>query len=252
MALSFAVNSTDRVDCGSAAGIDNLVAWSMCGWAYITDLGVFSRFMSKGDDVKEVMFGGSAGNTRLRQARPTNATAVENGAFPLNSWRFFAGTYDGTDGPRLFRGSLTARVTEVSYSQRDTGSGAETSDAANSLWIGNRPTGTANRAPAGRIANACFINRRLTLGELGRLQFRLLPDADTLGLWHLGFNGTGTQPDLSGHGNNGSVTGAAVADHVPLGAPFGFDLGWQGAFTTAAAAATSLILPRRLNILLRM
>ena len=48
----------------------------------------------------------------------------------------------------------------------------------------------------------------------------------------------GTQPDWSGNGNSGAVTGATVADHVPLGPPFGFDPEWQGITTVAAGGVT--------------
>ena len=79
-------------------------------------------------------------------------------------------------------------------------------------------------------------NTDLALAEIQRQQFRPHPLASTLVFCMLGYAGTGTQPDWSGNGNNGTVTGATVADHVPLGA-FGFQ-GWPGAFTAAAVVAT--------------
>jgi hypothetical protein len=50
------------------------------------------------------------------------------------------------------------------------------------------------------------------------------PIAGCVGFWHLGANGVGTQPDWSGNANAGTVTGATVSDHVPLGPWFGYDL----------------------------
>src|SRR3990172_4138139 len=50
----------------------------------------------------------------------------------------------------------------------------------------------------------------------------------------IGVRGSSPDPDWSGQANNMTVAGTTVADHVRLGLPFGFDLGWQGAFTAAA------------------
>ena len=65
----------------------------------------------------------------------------------------------------------------------------------------------------------------MPLAQMQALQFNLHPTTNTLLLSHYGYNGTGTQPDWSGNGHNGTVTGATVADHVPMppAFPYGDD-----------------------------
>jgi len=68
-----------------------------------------------------------------------------------------------------------------------------------------------------------YFDRALSLGEIRSLQFHPRVLSGCVLYSHYGFNGTGTQPDWSGKGNSGTVTGATVSNHVPLGSPFGFD-----------------------------
>jgi hypothetical protein len=81
-----------------------------------------------------------------------------------------------------------------------------------------------NAAPIARIAYEGFIDgTALALADLVARWERLTNHANSKIFIHLGFAGTGTQPDLSGHGNSGTVTGATVGAHVPLGPMFGLD-----------------------------
>ena len=59
-------------------------------------------------------------------------------------------------------------------------------------------------------------NRRLSLGELKTQQFAPHPVSETVLFVPLGFNGTGTQADWSGNGNNCKVTGATQSADVPI------------------------------------
>ena len=63
----------------------------------------------------------------------------------------------------------------------------------------------------------------LSLAEITQHWMRSQNHANSKVLMHVGYNGTGTQADWSGHGNSGTVTGATVSAHVPLGPQFGFD-----------------------------
>ena len=94
----------------------------------------------------------------------------------------------------------------------------------------------------GRMGFFHVISSELTLNQIIAQQYRPHVRSDSQVFMHLGFNGTGTQPDLTGKGNNGTVTGAVVADHVPLGPPFGFDIPWA---PVAVAAAAGSFPPRR-------
>ena len=114
---------------------------------------------------------------------------------------------------------------------RTVGSGTYGSDAAEDACIGNK----ANDGTPfiGRIAVTLLWNRALTLGELIDQQYNPHATSGCVGYWWL--HGTGTQPDLSGNANTGTVTGCAVADHVPLRPPFGTDVEFTA---TPPAAAT--------------
>ena len=51
------------------------------------------------------------------------------------------------------------------------------------------------------------------------------------------FSLVGHDADLSGSARTPTVSGTSIVDGPPIGPPFGFDLGWMGAFTAAGAVA---------------
>ena len=105
-------------------------------------------------------------------------------------------------------------VVEVTYGFRNVGAGASTADAGEVLTIGN--TNGLNVSYQGDIGLFMMHNKRMTLGELRQQQFRTHPVSGTVVFNILGYNGTGTQPDLSGNFNSGAVTGASQTEHVPV------------------------------------
>jgi len=224
MAVEFDNNTTDAIDCGSDASIDDFVAFTMVLWVYrLTEDGTQPHFMSKGDDIKN--FSESQDGTAELFARvgraTTNADAIGDTNIGTGAWVILAMTYDESDGIRLFLGSLTSLIAEeTSYDTQVTGEGDTVDDASVNLFIGNRPP-SDSRAGDNRIAVAAYINKRMTLPELQEWQYHPHVTAETRGLWVP--NNVTTQADLSGNGNNGSGTGLILADHVPLGPMFGFD-----------------------------
>jgi hypothetical protein len=230
MALDFdSAGSTRRVDHGSGASIDDLAPAGLtaCGWVYRTSDGDNQHIFTKdgpispsGWAVINVLVGGSQGGLRFHALRATtnNVTISAAGVIPLNAWTFVAATYDDTLTPEcdLYTGSLTALATEVSYSSTTDGSGTHTSDASANLYIGNIQRANTNPF-RGRIANFQLYNSRLTLEQVQALQFRQWIRDSGCKLWTELHDSTATQPDLSGNSNNGTVTGATNADHVPLG-----------------------------------
>ena len=241
MALNFlAANSTDRVDCGSAAILDGIDVGTTIVWERPTTLATRNVIWDKTDPgTEEGMFFAHDVSIGTRFAfqrdRATAALLAVAGVdvVTLDAWNFLAARWDtgGVDGDQqLFHGDLTTIVTEISsYSFQTVGSGFPSSHAAGSFVIGNRGDGTPLfREADGDVAVVAIWNRRLSLGEIRAQQFHPHVTVNCRGFWYLGFNGTGTQPDLSGTGNNGTVTGATVADHVPLGPSFGYDFNWIG------------------------
>lgn len=219
-ALHFGVASSDRVDCGNGSTLNDLTAFTVMQWAYPTAQTFNRRFFDK--DGKKIGGWDSADVSDIRlivSRATTNGDARTTGLnLALNTWHFVAFTYDETDGPRVFGGRLDAAASEASYTTRTVGAGGTTADSTGNFVIGNRTTGASNVAFEGRFAWTAAWNRRLTLAEIQAQQFRPFCKSSDgcVGFWHLGWAGTGIQPDLSGNGNNCTVTGATVADHAPL------------------------------------
>jgi hypothetical protein len=220
MSLDFGPpNGNRRVNCGNDTSLQDLTTFSCYAWVYNPNNNITGgRILSKGDDIKDVLI--RLDTCRLFVGRATSPDHVgfTFGAADESVWRFVAFTYSESD-VQGYKGSLTSTVAVQSLSVFNTGSGATTDDNTNELWLGNRSTGTTNRTIGGSIAVVGYIAKVLSIGELRRLQFHpTLVLAETRGLWVLGHNGLGTQPDWSGNGNNGTIggTGTDVSDHVPL------------------------------------
>lgn len=243
MALLFN-SSGEKVDCGNNSSLNNLDPFTWLGWVRPT-LGSNGWVITKADattDFKRLQLR-TNGSSRLRVERETTLTALNTAAstFTGDVWQFIAATYDDAASTETFiyRGTLTSVVVDVSdVASRTNGAGAETDDSGGNFIIGNR--GGADEHMPGRIAWIMCLNVALTLSQIRTQQFHPHVVAGTVGFWHLGFLPVASsQPDWSGNGNNGTVTDATLADHVPLGPPFGFDVGLP--FPTAAAAAVSMV-----------
>ena len=225
MSLVFGAVSSDRVDHGSALQLTE--SFTVIQWQYCTS-----------DTGAQNMWWQTAGATRHnleRKFQDTNdysvllrynsvsasfdTTGVER---PLNAWKFIAVTNLAADGgPRLYHGSLTANAVEASYSSRVGGSGTFETPSGNFL-VGN--SSALTEAFVGRIGvTLVWPATTLTLVQIIDQQWHPHVTAGCKLFVHYGFNGTSTQLDWSGTGNAGTVTGATVANHIPLIAPFGSD-----------------------------
>lgn len=221
------------------AGLDNQHTFTTLMWVYRTGDTDGRRLFSKGTDEEKACFAPAGGTDSIRfgvKRATTFALATSNNAvFPQNVWTYLAVTYDSTDGPRIFRGTLTTTAAEVAYSgTRTVGVGAETSDSGQPWTIGQSgdPADYINSFE-GRIAFVGHYRRRFPLAEVIAYQFSPIPDADCDIFMHLGWNDTGTQANWGplGAGINGTVTGATVGDHAPLPPPV-----WMGDTPVFAAA----------------
>lgn len=226
--------SGSRVNHGSGSSIDDLpsaggVTWWM--WVYRTADGANQHLMTKdgsfpGGWAMLVDNNGGEGCLRLIIFR-TNSTGSNwtdyqsaAGRIPLNTWTFVAATYDETASPEvvLYYGSRTATViAETSYITSQNGTGSYLSDAASDLWVCNlQRASTLPLKGSGQCGG--LIPSVLTLGQLRTLQFASKPQTNYPGAkltFH--YDGTtGTQPDLSGNGNNGTVTTATRGTPAPL------------------------------------
>ncbi len=241
MALDFAGSATDRVDHGSGVTLDDLNPFTFIEWVY-PQAAVNARvigFTKDSGSQKTLAYSGTGGHVNAFVPRATTDSnyITNSGGLTINAWNLLAWVFNTGAGAgevtNIYIGSLTTPAAEAGYGTAIDGEGAVTSDAAVSFILGNRAA--ASRSGDAIFAVATYCNAALTLAQIQSWQFRPRKLASSVLFCHYGFNGTGTQPDLSGNGNNGTVTGAVVADHVPLGPPFGFAEEWQGAFGVAAA-----------------
>jgi hypothetical protein len=252
MALTFVDNASNVVQLGTSAHLRDITAGTMIVRAFPTTYPPASfRYIYRSNDGgggnRTFDIGGSGGTLgpRFIIERTTSnlgigATTANTPHSAVNTWCDWAATWDlnGADTDQhMYGGNLSNPFTEVTTyaaALQVVGSGTSTESTSADPTIGGMALGQLRGFP-GPIAWFLFFNRQLSIGELRALQHRPYKTADCIGFWHL--YGTGTQPDLSGHLDNGTVTGATASAHPQMGVPFGRAAGWRGAFTAAAAAA---------------
>lgn len=134
----------------------------------------------------------------------------------FSTWLFLATTYDnaGDRKMRLYKGTPTAMIAELTYVTQTAGTGTIDSDAAVNKCIGNRVD--LDTTFDGKIAHVLWFNRVLSVNEMIYLQFGRLITNGLIGYWPL-WGVAASEPDLSGNLNNGAVTGAILANHPPIG-----------------------------------
>lgn len=231
--LNFLLSSTDRVSIPSSASINNLAAFTYIFWIYpnsITATKDITSRVTSSSGVKHLRMIDGSGNLEGRVRRTTAVSVYTTNDTPLvaNTWTYAALTWDVSAAAgqlmNIYHGTLTSAAVESTYSGAVDGSGTTDNDNSN-LFIGSNNAQTTTWP--GRIAFFGMWNRVLTLGEIRDQQFNPHPTQGNVVFMHLGFSGgTGTQPDWSGKKNNATtVTGATLAPHVPLPAPFAFAAG---------------------------
>ncbi len=186
---------------------------------------------------------GGAGRVQFfRDYTGTDLNAHTTGSeLTVNEWHIMFAVDNGLNNtPNLFIAQLGSVLVEPTLSTQDAGTTAVVVDNADDLEWGHNPQ-SGDRSYVGDIAVGMYIAESLTLAQCkmiyGHISHGLVFDTRVYNI--LGYAGTGTQPDWSGNGNTGAVTGATVADHAPLGPPFGFDAG----FPFIAAAVGGLSIP---------
>lgn len=217
---------SDRVDHGSATNLDNMTAGTVVMWARPTDVGnVVTHLWMKGafdtNDEQVAFKEGTDGTKisfRIERATTRDNATTATGFWAANTWYFLAFTWDTVTPatPKIYKGTLTSSV--VLDTDGTSGSGSVDDNSADPFVVGNKSKSseTYNRAFHSNIAWTGVWNRALSLGELQDQQFRPHVTSGNILFTHYGFNGVNVQPDWSGNGNAGTVTGATVSPHVPL------------------------------------
>jgi len=235
MAVDVDGGNNNGYDITTDASFENPAASSYLFWLWFDSAVGNQRLFYKGGFRDLGVIWNDANDIELSVTRATTtgwATSSAN-VIATGKWSCLACTEDTSDGPRIYHGDLsTSLVESASYSNRQTGVGAISDDSGSNAMFTYRDT---NRSTNAKYAVFMQINRRLTLAELISLQWRPRVVASTAIYYQCGFDGAAVLYDLSGNSNNAAQAGTtAVADHVPLGPPFGARSGWDGAYTAPA------------------
>lgn len=236
MALNF---SSDQygINVGSGTSLNNPTVMTCLAWVKPTNVAqdnkfILGKYKSSPDVFYNFAYGnadGFAGGIKVDISRATQScSAFSTGAIVSNgTWQFLGFQFDingsATDQKCLY-GDLSTPIAEIGgYSIQRVGSGAHGDDSAGSAIIGQFSTDLfAWVDPADTIAFVGLWPSLLTLAQMRMQQRSLLPIIPGfVGFWHPGLYGaSGTQPDWSGNGNNGTIVGSpALAAHVPLAWP---------------------------------
>jgi len=214
--------STHKVNCGSASVIDDLQEMTSLSWVWVESFASDARIWQKA----YIAAHGTAHNIYMEAAtqrvecsysRATTSQSVyadvsSFAAWGLDKWMCIVTRSHATiDASNAFEvGDLWRPPAGPSaYVRQTAGSGAFVSDAAASLYLGNKENDNANLA--GRIALVAWYNRRLTDVEVLAAWQGFYFHPGLVGLWQPSHMGAETVLDLSGYTNHGTVTGAGLS-----------------------------------------
>ena len=254
----------DYVDHGSAAILDDMNPVTMMAWIVAdNEAGEFHGLMGKIKNAggQGLSFATHEESIVMLINRATDTVGLEAeillsgfAAWGFAKWMFVAAVADvGTEVRALVGDLTTAPAEPSSYDAQAAGSGSILTDAGQSFQVGHTNDNTDAAAGfAGDIAFVHVVEAALTNGQIIEQWMRPHVVANSRIFSHYGWNGTGTQPDWSGHGNNGTLTGSpTVVDHAPIAPGFGFDVTVPYAITAAAGDPHILFNRRRNPLILR-
>lgn len=166
-----------RIDCGTKAVLTDMTEFTFIGRIFpkTTGRGNGARLFSKHSVKNFNVSVNTSNNIDLAITRATtNALARSaNNTVEMNVWQTYAGRYNGTDGPRIYKAKEFGRFAEVSYASRTVGAGADSADGSGNFILGNRNNSAAWDRPLDGLYDwALIFNRFLTLEELQAIHER--------------------------------------------------------------------------------
>jgi len=170
-------------------------------------------------------------NIRARiKVNAITTTVIGTTTLIANQWHHGVGRYDGSNVSVWLDG----------VNETETARTGDLETASHDIFIGRNP-GSDTDEWDGRLAEIFVANRAYTDNEILAVARGLPPirlgNPSLVGYWPLGLGSP--EPDLSGQGRNGTVTGAVIADHAPIALPFGFDEGYFGNASAVAPVGSS-------------
>lgn len=212
--MTFGAATSDRLDCGSGATIDNLTTYTWTAWVRATTLTDGRQMLSKNDGSgvaeKGFSLNGAGGDTRQRVGYNTTDSNFITNTTPLSSavWKFLAWTFDSGATPQtaVWVGDERAAVAAATFGTSTAGSTTINSDAAINFLIGNN--GALTLAFQGDIGPVTVHNAVLTEAQINTVRAQTMNAPSAVMVIPVGYNATATHTDWTGTGNNCTVTGA--------------------------------------------
>ena len=226
MALTFGGATSDRVTVSLPA---TPMPCTFLFWHYPTTqtsgrrLGGRSDFATYGNTINWDFTNNQKINSAIDFSGSIPANSIGAKTFSTNQWWFFAVVLNSSRQLQHYWGDLTTTAAEDTYTAQISATAGSPVDDSGKVWdIGNTNPNDGARTLAyqGRIAIFSRVDAALTLGQIQSWQFSPQVLANMNGFYRLGFAGTGTQPDWSGNGLAGTLSGPTVADDVPLMRPW--------------------------------
>lgn len=233
MGRTFGGATSDRGNIGSASGLDNMDPMTLLLWTKVTTLTSGRAFYSKGfgsgSNRRLLLLSGTGGNIDFRVIRATTNTQYVTNDTPLASTGTFiciAVVFDSGAGAgqvvHIYTGVQASPVmlTESTYGTATDGSGALTSDAADSaLWGNGAATNIAIQGDEsfGALATSA-LNKSACEAWANYANAQI---TNCQGFWMFGQTGGTTDFDYSGNGNDAGITGTSIATtNMAMGPPY--------------------------------
>jgi len=125
-------------------------------------------------------------------------------------------TFDTSNNLDMYIGGPNTKLAEPTFGSDVNGSGALNSNNG-ILTVGNSEDNQTTRFFTGAQSVFKYFDKRLTLDEMIIEQYRHSNIANRVLAFDIGRNVSGTtQGDLSGNGNDGTITGAVDTAHAPI------------------------------------
>jgi hypothetical protein len=188
------------------------------GWIYADTLGessvgrVFHKGTSPAGYNLRVVADGTGAYRFAVDYSPTDLirTTTANSVL-LDQWHHIAVSWDG--GIEAADVHIYVNGSELSYSTTQDASGSRQADTGDSFFLGNR--GAADATWKGFLAECAMYNVVLTVDEIKASMRLVWPRVSArVGYWPL-YGRQSPEPDMSGNGNHGALTGTTTVDHPP-------------------------------------
>ena len=236
----------DVINCGSSTSLDDLGPLSIGAWINIISAGEngFGAIWLKGDssDSAGSKYFANSGVGQLAilfwitKAAGDQLQRTASTQLNASTWTFVHMTWDGSNDFNNIH--IYYNLSEVSYASASNASSIP-SDAAFNLGIGNDPA-SGTQTFDGSIAHVQTWNRVLSVNEMAQaMRFPGSITRGLIGFWPLW--GGSPEPDYSGKGNSGTVTGALVSNiNPPINRVFGYKRPRLKYYSSTAVVSASL------------